>query len=458
MYKNTPYALRALVLGTLLATTGLGFVSANTTTHATTVASTKVEASTVDNTKAVTPKTDVSNVEPTNAESPKFDAAKTATPVVVNTSIGTPQDIQKIRAHIFSDVPSDFWAANSISTVTKANLMKGYSDGTFRPNQPMTREEVAALFNNITDDGTAAFLSSKFKDITSDRWSALAIESVARKNIISGYGDNTYKPEKYMSRQEFAVVADNYIHYLGYTTEDPTALDSIAYGDQKFVAPWAQDAVRELAYLGFTNYAPGTLFNPEKYVTRAEAAEIAYRMTQTEQALAFHNTLFKQQVENKTANIISKALSYDNDFTKFRQDGALFWEAGQLHASLIDQKKADLVTNAIAQARDPQLDRAVVVSKGKLTQEQLEDYQSDAISLYQEKEPKGKILSIAPNTDTSALLITVDSIQKPTLKAFKKKFGEKVFLQLPPEPLTNTNGAIQFPLPPRVNYYDTTNK
>ena len=41
------------------------------------------------------------------------------------------------------------------------------------------------------------------------------------------------------------------------------------------------------------NYAPGTLFNPEKYVTRAEAAEIAYRMTQTEQALAFHNTLFK---------------------------------------------------------------------------------------------------------------------------------------------------------------------
>ena len=456
MYKNTPYALRALVLGTLLATTGLGFASANTTTQApaTTAASTKVEAPSVASTQAVTINTAAPNVATTKAEAHKFDAAKAATPVVVNTSIGTPQDIQKIRAHIFSDVPSDFWAANSISTVTKANLMKGYSDGTFRPNQPMTREEVAALFNNITDDGTAAFLSSKFKDITSDRWSALAIESVARKNIISGYGDNTYKPEKYMSRQEFAVVADNYIHYLGYTTEDPTALDNIAYGDQKFVAPWAQDAVRELAYLGFTNYAPGTLFNPEKYVTRAEAAEIAYRMTQTEQALAFHNTLFKQQVESKTATIIDKTLGYGNDFTKFRQDGALFWEAGQLHASLTDQKKADLVTNAIAQAHDPQLDRAVVVSKGKLTQEQLEDYQSDAISLYQEKEPQGKILSIAPNTDTSALLITVDSIQKPTLKAFKKKFGEKVFLQLPPEPLTNTNGAIQFPLPPRVNYYN----
>ena len=374
MYKNTPYVLRALVLGTLLATTGLGFVSANTTTHAPAAASTKAEASTVNNTKAVTPKTDVSNVEATKVESPKFDAAKAATPIVVNTSIGTPQDIQKIRAHIFSDVPSDFWAANSISTVTKANLMKGYSDGTFRPNQPMTREEVAALFNNITDDGTAAFLSSKFKDITSDRWSALAIESVARKNIISGYGDNTYKPEKYMSRQEFAVVADNYIHYLGYTTEDPTALDNIAYGDQKFVAPWAQDAVRELAYLGFTNYAPGTLFNPEKYVTRAEAAEIAYRMTQTEQALAFHNTLFKQQVESKTATIIDKTLGYGNDFTKFRQDGAFFWDGGKLHASLTDKKKADAVAHAISETQDPQLESALVVSQGKLNQAQLEDY------------------------------------------------------------------------------------
>ena len=336
--------------------------------------------------------------------------------------------------------------------------MKGYSDGTFRPNQPMTREEVAALFNNITDDGTAAFLSSKFKDITSDRWSALAIESVARKNIISGYGDNTYKPEKYMSRQEFAVVADNYIHYLGYTTEDPTALDSIAYGDQKFVAPWAQDAVRELAYLGFTNYAPGTLFNPEKYVTRAEAAEIAYRMTQTEQALAFHNTLFKQQVESKIATIIDKTLGYGNDFTKFRQDGALFWDGGKLHASLTDKKKADAVAHAISETQDPQLESALVVSQGKLNQAQLEDYQSDALDLYKAKEPKGNIISIRPNDDTSALIITADSVQKDTVEAFKKKFKNNVVVELPQPETVKPDAAIQFPLPPRVNYYDTTNK
>ena len=456
MYKNTSYALRALVLGTLLAATGLGFASANTTTRTnaptTTIKSTKAE-STLQAPTVGSAKADTSNVNVAKAES-----STKATPVVVNKSIGTPQDIQKIRAHIFTDVPSDFWAANSISTVTKANLMKGYSDGTFRPNQPMTREEVAALFNNITDDGTAAFLSSKFKDITSDRWSALAIESVARKNIISGYGDETYKPEKYMSRQEFAVVADNYLHYLGYTTEDPTALDHIAYADQKFVAPWAQDAVRELASLGFTLYTPGTLFNPEKYITRAEAAEIAYRMTQTEQSLAFHNTLFKQQVENKTATIIDKTLGYGNDFTKFRQDGALFWDGGKLHASLTDKKKADAVAHAISETQDPQLESALVVSQGKLNQAQLEDYQSDALDLYKAKEPKGNIISIRPNDDTSALIITADSVQKDTVKAFKKKFKNNVVVELPQPETVKPDAAIQFPLPPRVNYYDTTNK
>ena len=91
MYKNTPYPLRALVLGTLLAATSFGFASANTTTQATTTtaASTKVKAPSVASTQASTTKTDASNVATTKAEAHKFDAAKAATPVVVNSPTGT---------------------------------------------------------------------------------------------------------------------------------------------------------------------------------------------------------------------------------------------------------------------------------------------------------------------------------------------------------------------------------
>lgn len=427
MQQRSKYTLRALILSALITTSGMALAATTETAAPNTTQPT------------VTATADTSAV-----------AIGSANTTVVNQQlrsgvVTSPKDIQDVRPYIFSDVPSDFWAAKSISAVAKAKLMKGYSDGTFRPNQPMTREEVASLFNNITDDGEAAFISSHFKDITSDRWSALAIESVARKNIISGYGDETYKPEKFMSRQEFAVVADNYLHYLGYTTDDPTVLDQVAYGDQKFVAPWAQDAVREMAYLGFTNYAPGTMFNPEKYVTRAEAAEISYRMTQTPQALAFHNALYRQQVETKTASIISQALHYGQDFTQFRNDGALFWKDGKLHTTVVEKKQFDIVSTALKNAQDPQLDMALILSQGKLTQAQLEDFQSDALAIYEAKEPQGKIISIQPNDDASVLVITADSVQAGTTKAFKKNFGKKVMLQTPPTETPAT--TIQFPLP-----------
>jgi len=86
------------------------------------------------------------------------------------------------------------------------------------------------------------------------------------------------------------------------------------------------------------------------------------------------------------------------------------------------------VAHAISETQDPQLESALVVSQGKLNQAQLEDYQSDALDLYKAKEPKGNIISIRPNDDTSALIITADSVQKDTVKAFKKKFKNNMMM------------------------------
>ena len=85
-------------------------------------------------------------------------------------------------------------------------------------------------------------------------------------------------------------------------------------------------------------------------------------------------------------------------------------------------------------------------------------YQSDALDLYKAKEPKGNIIPSVLMTITSALIITADSVQKDTVKAFKKKFKNNVVVELPQPETVKADAAIQFPLPPRVNYYDTTNK
>lgn len=331
--------------------------------------------------------------------------------------------IQNAARYVFTDVPSNYWAADSISYMTRQQLISGYSDNTFRPEKPLTREEAASLFSKLIGDQPSVLLSSTFNDITSDRWSAAAIESVARKNIISGYGDNTYRPEKYMSRQEFAVVADNYIHYLGYVTDDPTVLDGIHFSDQKFIAPWAQDAVRELAVLGFISYDPHNLFNPEKYVTRAEATEITYRMVYSKQAAALREAILHRQSEEAALTLIKRTFG---DKYNFRQNGAMYWKGGLLNIAMTHATDAQKLGAAVAFSHDRDALKAVRVATGAMSESQIDELQTKAAYQYNRYVPHGAILAVTPNDTVSGIIMTVDTLNDNDRKSLEKILGTSV--------------------------------
>lgn len=333
--------------------------------------------------------------------------------------------LREAKKYIFRDVPSTYWAAQSIATMTQQNLISGYSDGTFRPDKPLTREEAASLFSKLINEPSAVMISSTFSDITSDRWSALAIEAVARKNIISGYGDNTYRPEQFMSRQEFAVVADNYLHYLGYETQDPTILDTISYSDQKFVASWAQDAVRELASLHFLHYNPRNLFNPEKYITRAEATEITYRMTQGDTGKAFKDTLMKQKTEAAADALIVRTFGKNYDF---RQHGVKYWKGDTLWVAFANADDAKEYGAAIAFATDKSDLRHLRLTTGPLTQAAIDDMQTDAAYAYHQALADGTILDVYPNTSVKQLVIVVNHLPDAVKKDLSKRFPDVQFI------------------------------
>lgn len=351
-------------------------------------------------------------------------AADTVTPDKSMGSIGL-DTLREAKKYIFRDVPSTYWAAQSIATMTQQNLISGYSDGTFRPDKPLTREEAASLFSKLINEPSTVMISSTFSDITSDRWSALAIEAVARKNIISGYGDNTYRPEQFMSRQEFAVVADNYLHYLGYETQDPTILDNIAYSDQKFVASWAQDAVRELASLHFLHYNPRNLFNPEKYITRAEATEITYRMTQGDTGKAFKDTLMKQKTEAAADALIVRTFGKNYDF---RQHGVKYWKGDTLWVAFANADDAKEYGAAIAFATDKSDLRHLRLTTGPLTQAAIDDMQTDAAYAYHQALADGTILDVYPNTSVKQLIIVVNHLPDAVKKDLSKRFPDVQFI------------------------------
>jgi hypothetical protein len=338
-------------------------------------------------------------------------------------SIPTFDRVQKYR---FTDVPTNFWAFESITKMTKEGLMSGYRNGTFKPNDPLSREEAASLFSKMLGDTPSIMLASSFSDITSDRWSSLAIESVARANIISGYGDSTYRPEQYMSRQEFAVVADKFLHYQGYRTEDPTALDTIHFSDQKFIAPWAQSSVRELALFGFINYSTTGLFNPEKYVTRAEAAEITYRLLFSKEATAIQHTIQQQQMEETARGLIKKTFGENYDF---HNRGAMFWRDGKLVISFTSSSDVKAITAETAYIKDKNFLDNHIITTGTYSLGDFDNLQTDAAYLYRQLEPHGTILAVTPTPNVDGLIVTVDKLHATTQTAFVKKFGKKIQLK-----------------------------
>lgn len=404
----------------------LKYYTTNNTEQAVGQATSQLEAqSAADSSKTASESlTDNANTDTTNS---KTAATGTYKPFKFSTIQNASSVFEEARKYTFVDIPADYWAAKAIAVMTNQQLISGYNDNTFRPEKPISREEVASLFSNLISGESSVMLSSSFKDITSDRWSANAIERVAQLNIISGYGDNTYRPEQFMSRQEFAVITDNYIHYLGYTTDDQAAMDAVHYNDQKFIASWAQTAVRELAALGFLHYQPRLLFNPEKYITRAEATEIMYRVTNSSAAVALREKILHQQVENKMLNLIEQ--TFGKEYV-FRTHGAMYWQDNKLVAALKNEENVKKLGAALAFSKDSDLRSNVQVTTGSMTEIELGKLQTEAAYFYNQQEPTGSILSAVPNQNASGLTLVVDKLSADSQKTMNKKFGSKVSITL----------------------------
>ncbi|RDY71705.1 hypothetical protein DXT76_06810 [Halobacillus trueperi] len=103
----------------------------------------------------------------------------------------------------YSDVSSSHWASDYINGVTAKGYFSGYEDGTFKPDEPIERAEIAALFTrafNLDANG-----SGSFADLSSDHWAYEDIQTLSASSIATGYSDNTFKPGKETIRSEFAV-------------------------------------------------------------------------------------------------------------------------------------------------------------------------------------------------------------------------------------------------------------
>ncbi|MFZ3171031.1 MAG: S-layer homology domain-containing protein [Carboxydocellales bacterium] len=104
----------------------------------------------------------------------------------------------------FRDVPPQHWAFREITAAKAEGIISGYPDGTFAPNQPVTREQIAAMIVRAFPV-EATLTERSFTDIRQS-WAKDNIISLARAGIIGGYPDNTFAPKKTVTRAEVSVI------------------------------------------------------------------------------------------------------------------------------------------------------------------------------------------------------------------------------------------------------------
>lgn len=104
----------------------------------------------------------------------------------------------------FADVIGH-WAQDSIAAMVRKGYLKGYPDGSFGPDQPMKRSEIAAIVDRVQMLPPASGQQT-FLDVTPDFWAFAPIEAAAQAKILNGYPDGTFHPEQSATRAEAAVI------------------------------------------------------------------------------------------------------------------------------------------------------------------------------------------------------------------------------------------------------------
>ena len=164
--------------------------------------------------------------------------------------------------------PDETGVSDWLNTADHIVYLNGYMDGTFRPDDNMTRAEVAQMFYNLLNDKDVAITVS-FSDVASDAWYAEAVNTLASLGMITGVGDNKYEPDRSITRAEFTAIAMRFA--------------DLATGGENVFSDVAEDAwyhdyvVGSIQYGWITGYPDGT-FRPENTITRAEVTTIVNRM------------------------------------------------------------------------------------------------------------------------------------------------------------------------------------
>lgn len=175
----------------------------------------------------------------------------------------------------FADV-SGHWSQADVELLASKLVVQGVTDTAFAPDADMTRAEFAALLVRslglpIEDGGTTAFT-----DVSQEDWFYGVVEAASNAGLITGYEDGSFKPENTITREQMALMLSRALKVAGKSVKD--ASDAMAgFADRDEVGAWAEKAVGQMVKSGIIGGMSETALEPKQNATRAQATVMLKR-------------------------------------------------------------------------------------------------------------------------------------------------------------------------------------
>ncbi len=172
-------------------------------------------------------------------------------------------------AQVFTDVPSTYWAYNYIMDLYNAGLINGYPDGTFLPENNITRAEFTKIAVSVFGL-SATSATSQFTDVPATEWYAPYVIAATEAGIVNGISATEFGPDENITREQMATIIGRQLNMASQA--------AMAYSDVASISEYAVQYVAGLTENGLLQGDDTGRFNPANLATRAEASTLLDRV------------------------------------------------------------------------------------------------------------------------------------------------------------------------------------
>lgn len=182
---------------------------------------------------------------------------------------------EEVRTGSFRDVTSTHWAFASVERAAELGLVTGYSDGTFRPDTPVTRAQFVLMLWRMCGK-PAATKAASFADASAD-WYQDALSWAVEKGYVNGLSDTRFGPDAPITRQQAMAILFRLNGGQSGTELTLTGIYEQTFADSTTIAAWAKDATWWAVYHELVSGVGGSRIAPEANASRAQIAAILLR-------------------------------------------------------------------------------------------------------------------------------------------------------------------------------------